>query len=100
MDNGADQGSQRRCWIDNEDESFVAVPEFGRSCMKKAFLIITLSLFGAVAIVPAPGGSSVVFAQKKDKDDKKNPTPPPVVRDKGKQDKAKEPPPRKDRRPE
>ena len=68
--------------------------------MKKAFLIITLTLFSAIAAVPLPSGSSVVFAQKKDKDDKKNPTPPPVIRDKGRQDKPKEPPHRKDRKPE
>ena len=67
--------------------------------MKKAFLILTLSLFGVVAVVPAPGGSSVAFAQKKDKDDKKNPAGPPVVKPKGGQDKGKEPPPRKDKKP-
>jgi len=68
--------------------------------MKKAFLILSLSLFGAVAVSPAPGsGSSVVFAQRKDKDDKKNPAGPPVVRPKGGQDKGKEPPPRKDKKP-
>lgn len=68
--------------------------------MKKAFLIITLSLFGAAAVLPAPGSSSVVFAQKKDKDDKKNPSGPPVVKPKGGQDKSKDAPPKKDRKPE
>lgn len=67
--------------------------------MKKAFLIIALSLFGMAAVVPSPGGGRVVFAQKRDKDDKKNPTPPPVIKDKGKQDKPKEPP-KKDRKPD
>ena len=67
--------------------------------MKKAFLIITLSLFGAVASVPTPGSGSVVFAQKKDKDEKKKDPPgPPVIRDKEKHDKPKEAP-RKDKKP-
>ena len=68
--------------------------------MKKGLLVLTLLLFGTVAAVPLPTDSSVVYAQKKDKDDKKNPTPPPVVRDKGKQEKPKEPAPRKDKKPE
>ncbi|HXU34974.1 MAG TPA: hypothetical protein VN937_01330 [Blastocatellia bacterium] len=67
--------------------------------MKKAFLILSLSLFGAVAVLPAPGSGSVVFAQRKDKDDKKNPAGPPVVRPKGGQDKGKEPPPKKEKKP-
>lgn len=67
--------------------------------MKKAFLIITLSLFGITAWVPTPGSGSVVFAQKKDKDEKKKDPPgPPVIRDKEKQEKHKEPP-KKDKRP-
>lgn len=66
--------------------------------MKKAILIVFLSLFGAAAVLPAPGSTSVVFAQKKDKDDRKNPAGPPVVRPKGGgQDKPKEPPPRKNK---
>lgn len=64
--------------------------------MKKAFLIAAISLFGAAAVLPAPGTPSTVFAQKKDKDDRKNPAGPPVVRPKGGgQDKPKEPPPKK-----
>lgn len=67
--------------------------------MKKAFLIITLSLFGMTASMPTPGNGSVVLAQRKDKDEKKKDPPgPPVVRDKGKQEKHKDPP-RKDKRP-
>lgn len=73
--------------------------QVGLSRMKKASLIIILSLFGAGAVLPAPGSTSVVFAQRKDKDDKKNPAGPPVVRPKGGQDKQKEPPPKKDKRP-
>jgi hypothetical protein len=66
--------------------------------MKKVFLIITLSLFGVTASVTTPG-SSVVFAQKKDKNEKKKDPPgPPVIRDKEKHEKPKEPP-RKDKKP-
>ena len=67
--------------------------------MKKVVLIITLSLFGTSAIVNAPLGASVAFAQKRDKDDKKNPSGPPVIKDKGSNDKPKGPPPKKDKRP-
>ena len=59
--------------------------------MKKAFLITLLSLFGSTAMLPAPGSTSVVFAQKKD--DRKDPAGPPVVKPKGGgQDKPKDPP--------
>jgi hypothetical protein len=67
--------------------------------MKKLFLVVTLSLFGATAVTTAPAGGSVAFAQKKDKDEKKNPPGPPVIKDKGSQDKSKQPPPKKDKRP-
>ena len=67
--------------------------------MKKFFLIITLSLFGATAVFTAPPDGYVAYAQKKDKDEKKNPPGPPVIRDKGNQDKSKEPPPSKDKKP-
>ena len=67
--------------------------------MKKFFLIITLSLFGLTAVVAAPPAGSVAFAQKKDKDDKKNPPGPPVIKDKGSREKPKEPPPKKDKKP-
>jgi hypothetical protein len=73
--------------------------EVGSNCMKKVFLIITLSLFGATAVFTAPPSGSVAFAQRKEKDDKKNPPGPPVIKDKGNHDKPKEPPPRKDKRP-
>ncbi len=67
--------------------------------MKKAFLIVAMSVFGLTASLPVTGGSSVVFAQKKDRDEKKkNPPGPPVIRDKDKREKSKEPP-RKDKRP-
>jgi hypothetical protein len=67
--------------------------------MKKLFLLVTLSLFGATAVVTAPPCGSVAFAQKKDKDEKKNPPGPPVIKDKGNRDKPKEPPPKKDKKP-
>ena len=67
--------------------------------MKNLFLIITLSLYGVTAVATAPAGGSVAFAQKKDKDEKKNPPGPPVIKDKGNQEKSKEPPPKKDKRP-
>lgn len=73
--------------------------EVGSNGMKKFFLIVTLSVFGATAVVTAPPAGSVAFAQKKDKDDKKNPPGPPVIKDKGSQDKPKGPPPRKDKKP-
>ena len=65
--------------------------------MKKVTLIIFLSLFSAATVLPAPGSTSVVFAQK-DKDDKKNPPGPPVVKPKGGgQDKSKDNPPKKNK---
>jgi hypothetical protein len=73
--------------------------EVGSNCMKKVFLIVTLSLFGVTAVFTTPPSGSVVFAQNKDKDNKKNPPGPPVVKDKGSHDKSKEPPPKKDRKP-
>lgn len=72
----------------------------GHDCMKKVFLIITLSLFCVTASVTTPSSGSVVFAQKKDKDEKKKDPPgPPVIRDKERQEKPKEPPPKKDKKP-
>jgi len=63
--------------------------------MKKFFLIITMSLFGIAAVGTVPCAESVVFAQKRDRDEKKKDPPgPPVVKDKGKTEKPKEPPPK------
>jgi uncharacterized alpha/beta hydrolase family protein len=67
--------------------------------MKKFFLIITLSLVGATAIFSPPGDSFVAYAQKDKKDDKKDKPGPPVVRPKEKQERPKEPPPKKDKKP-
>ena len=66
--------------------------------MKKAFLILTLSLFGATTVITAPPAGYVAMAQKKDKDEKRNPPGPPVVKDKGNREKPKEPP-KKEKRP-
>ena len=67
--------------------------------MKKVFLIITLSFFGATAVATLPTGGSVALAQKRDKDDKKKDPPgPPVVRDKEKP--KPPPPPKRDKKPE
>ena len=71
----------------------------GSNVMKQFFLIATLSLFGAVTVFSAPPVGAVALAQKKDKDDKKSPSGPPVIKDKRGSDKPKEPPPKKDRKP-
>lgn len=69
----------------------------GINFMKSIFLMIALSFFVA-AVNPPDAGCSVMLDQKKDKDERKNPTGPPVVKDKGKQDKPKDPP-RRDKKP-
>lgn len=67
--------------------------------MKKIVLIVTLSMFGVTTAMTAPPSGSVVLAQKKGKDEKKNPPGPPVIRDKGNKERPKEPPPKRDKRP-
>lgn len=69
--------------------------------MQKFLLTITLSLFVVAGIGTMPSSNSVVFAQKRDKDEKKKDPPgPPVVKDKGgNQEKPKDSPPKKDKRP-
>ena len=67
--------------------------------MKKVILIVTLSLFGVTTMISVPPSGSVVMAQRKDKGDKKNPPGPPVIRNKGNQEKPKEPPPKRERKP-
>lgn len=73
--------------------------EAGSNRMKKLVLIVTLSLFATTAVVTAPPCGFVAYAQKKDKDEKKNPPGPPVIKDKGNREKPKEPPPKKDKKP-
>ena len=58
----------------------------GSNLMKKAFLILTLSLFGMTTVITAPPVGGVVLAQKKDKDEKRNPPGPPVIKNKGNQE--------------
>lgn len=64
--------------------------------IRKFVLVITISLVGVVAVGTNPVSTSVAFAQKRDKEQKKKDPPgPPVVKDKGKSEKPKEPPPKK-----
>jgi hypothetical protein len=70
--------------------------------MKKVVLIVALSMFGVTSAITAPPSGSVVLAQKKGKDEKKNPPGPPVIRDKGNKgnkEKPKEQPPKREKRP-
>lgn len=65
--------------------------------MKKIFLLIVIALFGAGATVASPLQYESAYEQKKSRDKKKDPPGPPVVRDKGKDEKPKDPPPKKKR---
>ena len=67
--------------------------------MKKVFLAITLALFGVTALGIVPSDAVMVYAQKKGEDKKKDPPGPPVVRDKGRDQKPKDPP-KRDKKPE
>ena len=67
--------------------------------MKKVFLAITLALFGLTSAPAAQVGIAAVYDQKKGDDKKKDPPGPPVVRDKGRDQRPKEPP-KKGKRPE
>lgn len=67
--------------------------------MKKVVLAITLALFGVTALGTVPSDAVMVYAQKKGEDKKKDPPGPPVVRDKGRDQKPKDPP-KRDKRPE
>jgi hypothetical protein len=67
--------------------------------MKKVVLAITLALFGVTALGTLPSDAVMVYAQKKGEDKKKDPPGPPVVRDKGRDQKPKDPP-KRDKRPE
>lgn len=68
--------------------------------MKKVVLAIIISLVGVVGFGELPT-SSLVFAQKRNEDKKKDPPGRPVVRDKdkGRDDKPK-PAPKKGKKPE
>ena len=68
--------------------------------MKKVVLAITLALFGVTALGTVPSDAVTVYAQKKKGEDKKKDPPgPPVVRDKGRDSKPKDPP-KRDKKPE
>jgi hypothetical protein len=67
--------------------------------MKKVVLAITLALFGVTALGTLPSDAVMVYAQKKGEDKKKDPPGPPVVRDKGRDQKPKDPP-KRDKKPE
>jgi hypothetical protein len=67
--------------------------------MKKIFLAITLALFSITALGIMPSDAVVIYAQKRGEDKKKDPPGPPVVRDKGRDSKPKEPP-KRDKRPD
>jgi hypothetical protein len=66
--------------------------------VKKVLLAILIALFTANAVAASPG-LSVYYDQRKDEQRKKDPPGPPVVKDKGKEHKPKEPPPKRDRKP-
>jgi len=68
--------------------------------VKKALLAILISLFSVTATIASPPASIAYDQKKNEQQKKKDPPGPPVVKDKGKQDKPKEPPPRKDKRPD
>jgi hypothetical protein len=67
--------------------------------MKKVFLAITLALFSVTALGTMPSDAVAVYAQKKGEGKKKDPPGPPVVRDKGRDSKPKDPP-KRDKRPD
>jgi hypothetical protein len=66
--------------------------------MKKAVLSIALAIFSVTAIGTLPTQSSFVYAQKRDDKKKKDPPGPPIVKDKGQDQKPKPPP--KGKKPE
>ena len=67
--------------------------------MKKLFLAITLALFGMTNLSATTLSAASVYAQKKGDDKKKDPPGPPVVKDKGHDQRPKEPP-KKGKKPE
>jgi hypothetical protein len=59
--------------------------------MKKVVLTITLAIFTLTGIGTLPVHSSLVYAQKSDDKKKKDPPGPPIVKDKGQDNKPKGP---------
>ena len=68
--------------------------------MQKVLLAILIALFTANAVVASPAVSLSNDQRKDDRQRKKDPPGPPVVRDKGKENKPKEPPPKRHGRPD
>ena len=68
--------------------------------MKKVLLAILIALFSANAVVASPAVSLAYDQRKDDQQKKKDPPGPPVVKNKGKENKPKEPPPKRDRKPD
>ncbi|MFP5261668.1 MAG: hypothetical protein ACLGJB_07160 [Blastocatellia bacterium] len=66
--------------------------------MKKAVLAISLAIFSVTAIGSAPAHASVAYWQKQEDKKRKDPPGPPIVKDKGQDQKPKEPP--RGKRPE
>lgn len=65
--------------------------------MKKILLLMMIAVFGAGATFASPLQYDSAYEQRKGGDKKKDPPGPPVVRDKGKGEKPKDPPPKKKR---
>jgi hypothetical protein len=68
--------------------------------VKKVLLAILTALFTANAVVASPAVSLTYDQRKDDRQKKKDPPGPPVVKDKGNENKPKEPPRKKDRKPD
>jgi hypothetical protein len=72
--------------------------EGGRYQMKKVVLTIALSIFSVTAIGALPTQVASVYAQKSEDKKKKDPPGPPIVKDKGSDQRPKDPP--KGKKPE
>ena len=59
--------------------------------MKKIGLLIALAIFSVTAVGTLPTESSFVYAQKSDDKKKKDPPGPPIVKDKGQDQRPKGP---------
>ena len=66
--------------------------------MKKVVLALVLALFGVTTVGTIPAHASAIYAQKRGEDKKKDPPGPPVVKDKGQDQKPKESP-KRDKKP-
>lgn len=66
--------------------------------MKKLVLSISLAIFSVTAIGAMPMQASFAYGQKSEDKKKKDPPGPPIVKDKGQDQKPKEPP--KGKKPE